>query len=117
MYSETSGTFSGWIEDQVFDWSVFDAETLTTRVIARNVKGVRPECTLSEGLFFCSDNCFYNLNGRKTIDLSDYSIDLWDNGDFYFESGTCSFKAENSLSTTFIITIDSSGKVLSEVTA
>ena len=117
LYSQTSGTSSGWTEDQVFEWSVLNTETLTTNVIVRNMKGVRPECTLSEGLFFCSDNCFYRLNGQKSIDLSDYSIDLWDNGDIYFEGGTCSFKAENNLGTAFIVTIDSSGSVLSEVSA
>ena len=115
MYSETSGTISGWVEDQAFKWSIFDTGTLNEKVIASNVKGVRLESSLSEGMFFCSDLCFYNTAGQKTIDLSDFSIDLWDNGDIFFEDGLCEFIAENSLGTEFLVTIDSSGNVVSEV--
>ncbi len=115
MYSETSGTTSGWLEDQVFNWSIFDTRTLNEKVIASNVKGVIPESSLSEGVFFCSDLCFYSSDGEKTIDLSEYSIDLWENGDIFFKDGLCEFIAENSLGSRFLVTIDSFGNVISEV--
>lgn len=111
-YSETSGTRSGWLEDQVFEWNLFDVQTLQTSVIATNVSGVRPEGVLSEGLIFATDKCFYNTNFQKVIDLTEYNIDI---SGIYFKGGTCTFKAKNGVGTTFLVTIDSSGKVLSEV--
>ena len=117
LYSETSGTLSGWTEDQVFRWDVFDTRTLTKTMIAENVKGIRPCSVLSEGLFFCTDKCFYDISGRCAVDLSEYTIDIWENRDIYFEGGTCTFDAKNSLGTRFQITVDTSGTVLSERTA
>ena len=115
LYTETSGTSSGWLEDQVFDWCTLNAQTLSLDTIASGVEGVRPESILSEGLIFASDQCFYNTSGQKAIDLSEYSIDMWYNGNIFFDGGTCTFTAENSLGTEFLITIDKSGNVLSEV--
>lgn len=115
LYAETSGTSSGWLEDQVFDWHTLNAQTLNLETIATGVEGVRPESILSEGLIFASDQCFYNTSGQKVIDLSEYNIDMWYNGNIYFEGGTCTFTAENSLGTEFLITIDKSGNILSEV--
>lgn len=115
LYTETSGTSSGWLEDQVFDWSTLNVQTLNLDTITSGIAGVRPESILSEGLVFASDQCFYNTSGQKVIDLSEYNIDMWYNGDIYFEGGTCTFIAENSLGTEFLITIDKSGNVLSEV--
>lgn len=115
LYTETSGTSSGWLEDQVFDWSTLNIQTLSLDNIASGVEGVRPESILSEGLIFASDQCFYNTTGQKAIDISEYSIDMWYNGNIYFDGGTCTFTAENSLGTEFLITIDKSGNVLSEV--
>lgn len=115
LYAETSGTSSGWLEDQVFDWHTLNAQTLNLETIATGVEGVCPESILSEGLIFASDQCFYNTSGQKVIDLSEYNIDMWYNGNIYFEGGTCTFTAENSLGTEFLITIDKSGNILSEV--
>ena len=115
LYTETSGTSSGWLEDQVFDWSTLNVQTLNLDTITSGIAGVRPESILSEGLVFASDQCFYNTSGQKVIDLSEYNIDMWYNGDIYFEGGTCTFTAENSLGTEFLITIDKAGNVLSEV--
>lgn len=115
LYTETSGTSSGWLEDQIFDWCILNAQTLSLDSIASGVEGVRPESILSEGLIFASDQCFYNTSGQKVIDLSEYNIDMWYNGKIYFEGGTCTFTAENSLGTEFLITIDKSGNVLNEV--
>lgn len=116
MYSETSGTISGWLEDRIFEWRLLNTESLNSRVIASEVKGIRPACVLSEGLFLCTDRCFYDLNAQKTIDLSNYNIDTGSPG-ICFDEGKCMFKAENNLGTEFLITIDKSGNVLSEATA
>lgn len=51
---------------------------------------------------------------RKT-DLSAYNIDMWYAGIIFFENGECGFTAENDLGTKFLITIDKSDRVLSEV--
>ena len=115
LYSEVSGTSSGWLEDQVFDWCLLDVQTLDVRTFGSNIVGVRPESILSEGLIFASDQCFYNTNAQKAIDLSVYNIDMFYDSNIYFENGTCTFKAKNTLGTEFFITIDSSGNVLSEV--
>ena len=115
LYSETSGTRSGWLENQVFDWCTLDAQTLEVRTLATNVAGVRPESILSEGLIFASDKRFYNTSGQAVIDLSAYDIDMFYDCGIYFENGTCTFEAENDLGTEFLITIDTAGNVLSEV--
>lgn len=114
MYTETSGTMSGWTEDQVFRWDLFDTRSLTFTTIASDIKGVRPRSVLSEGLFFCTDKCFYNTSGQQAINLTEYSIDVWDSGDIFFDGGTCTFEVENSLGTRFLITVDSSGALISE---
>lgn len=115
LYTETSETSSGWLEDQVFDWYTLDAQTLNVDTLATNVAGIRPESVLSEGLIFASDQCFYNTSVQKVIDLSAYNIDMWYNSNIFFENGTCTFKVKNNLGTEFLITIDKSGNVISEV--
>lgn len=114
MYTETSGTMSGWTEDQVFSWDILDTRTLIAATIASNIKGVRPRSVLAEGVFFCTDGQFYNTNAQPTIDLTDYGIDIGDSGDIFFDGGTCTFEVENSLGTRFLITVDSSGALISE---
>lgn len=113
MYTETSGTNSGWTSDQVFKWEFLDTRSLKFTTIADNVRGIRPRSVLSEGVFFCTDKCFYNTNGQKTVDLTEYSIDVWDDGDIAFEGGTCTFEVENSIGTRFRVTVDESGTVIS----
>ncbi|MBR1759270.1 MAG: hypothetical protein IJ744_11195 [Lachnospiraceae bacterium] len=113
--TETSGTSSGWLSDQVYQWDIFDTKTLTMTTIASNVRGVRPTGILAEGKFFCTDKCFYNTNGQKVIDLSSYDIDVYEDGDIFFEDGRCTFKVANSLGTKFLITIDATGSVISEI--
>lgn len=113
MYTETSGTRSGWLEDQVFDWCVLNMQTLSMDTIASGVEGVRPQGILSDNLFFASDHCFYNRSGQKAIDLSQYKIPS--DGDIYFENGICEFTAKNSIGTEFLIAIDKQGNVLSEI--
>lgn len=115
LFTETSGTISGWTEDQVFDWCVLDVQTLSLDTIASGVEGIYPESVLSEGLVFASDQCFYDTNAQKIIDLSTYNIDMFYDSDIYFEKGQCTFKARNDLGTEFLITIDSSGTVLNEI--
>ena len=114
LYEETSGTSSGWTEDQVFSWDILDTRTLIAATIASNIKGVRPRSVLAEGVFFCTDGQFYNTNAQPTIDLTDYGIDIGDSGDIFFDGGTCTFEVENSLGTRFLITVDSSGALISE---
>lgn len=115
IYKETSGTISGWTEDQTFDWLVLDTRSLNAVLIGSEIKGVRPSDVLSEGLYFCTDKGFYNINGQKVIDLSAYIIDGGANGSsILFEDSTCSFKAKNSLGTYFLVTIDTKGNVISE---
>ena len=115
LYEETSGTRSGWLEDQVYDWYALDMGTLELDLIAADVHGIHPESILSEGLIFATDKFFYNTNGQKVIDLSQYNIDMWYDGDIYFEGDICSFTAKNPLGTEYLITIDKSGNVLSEI--
>ncbi len=102
-------------EDWYYDWFLLDTQTPEITTLAANVNGVHPRSSLSEGLIFASDQCFYNTNLKKVIDLSAYEIDMWYAGDIYFVNGTCEFTAENELGTEFLITIDKSGNVLSEV--
>ena len=115
IYDETSGTSSGWEEDRVYDWGTIDTKTLEINTFATNMAGVHPESVLAEGLIFASDKCFYNTNAKKVIDLTAYNIDMWYDSDIYFENGTCSFTATNQLGTEYLITVDKSGNILSEV--
>lgn len=114
MYKEITGTHSGWLEDQVFDWCLLDLQTLEIETFKSGVSGIQPASYLAEGLFFATDQGFYDTNGNKVVDLSNYTIDMYSDGRIYFENGKCTFKAENSLGTEFLITIDKTGKVLSE---
>lgn len=115
FYHETSGTSSGWEADRVYDWCTIDTKTLEINTFAANMAGVHPESVLAEGLVFASDKCFYNANAQKVIDLSAYNIDMWYDGGIYFENGTCAFTATNQLGTEYLITVDKSGNILSEV--
>lgn len=115
IYNETSGTSSGWDEDRVYDWSTIDTKTLEINTFANNMVGVHPEGVLAEGVFFASDQCFYDLNAKKVIDLTAYNIDMWYDSGIFFEDGICSFTATNQLGTEYLITIDKTGNVLSEV--
>lgn len=116
LYLETSGEPRPlWTDSCVFDWYLFDVQTLKLETFGDNIAGIHPESCLSEGLFFASNQCFYNTNAQKVIDLSAYDIDMFYDGGIYFQDGICTFKAENSLGTEFLITIDKSGNVLEEV--
>lgn len=117
IYSEPeeSDIHSMDIEDHIYDWFLLNTKTLEIEPIATNLAGLCPESVLSEGLIFASDQCFYDTNLQKKIDLSAYNIDMWYAGSIFFENGECEFTAENDLGTEFLITIDKSGKVLSEV--
>lgn len=114
MYKVVSEPFS-WDSPKKYDWLVLDTKTMEVHTIASNVIGNSPKCCLSEGLFFADDNCFYNIYAEKVIDLSIYNIDVWENGGLYFRNGKCTFIAKNDLGTEFEITIDTSGRVLSEI--
>ena len=114
QYTETSGTISGWVEDQTFVWETFDTRTLKTAVVASGVEGVRPSGPLAEGLYFCTNKGFYNTAGQRVIDLSCYSIDMSTNGDAYFENGICTIEVKNDLGTRFWVTVDSAGNILEE---
>ncbi|MBR5779456.1 MAG: hypothetical protein IKY21_02385 [Clostridia bacterium] len=115
MYTETSDTISGWLEDKVFDWQLLNTKTLQVSKIASRVSGVCPEGAVSENLFFASDKHFYNTNAQKVINLSEYNIDMFSGSNIYFENGKCNFEAKNKLGTNFSITIDKSGNVIEEV--
>lgn len=114
MYKDVSEPFDAWDSPLKYDWIILDAKTMEMRTIASNVIANSPSCCLSEGLFFADDCCFYNIHAEKVIDLSKYDIDVWENGGLYFKNGKCTFIAENNLGTEFEITIDTSGRVLSE---
>ena len=104
-----------WRDESVYDWSILDTRSLQIKKIASEISELYPESILSEGLIFASDKCFYNTSMQKVIDISHYSIDLFSDGAIYFENGTCTFKTNNALGTKYLVTIDKSGKVLSEV--
>ncbi len=114
LYEEVSGTNSGWIEDQVFDWKTLNTRSLQTQTLAVGVQGLRPESILAEGLIFASDCCFYNTSVQKVIDLTEYKIDYGYYGNMYFRNGQCTFTVENKLGTSFEIVIDKEGNVVSE---
>lgn len=117
LHKETaeSNRRSGDPQDHIYDWDLLDFKTLDISPIAKNVVGIYPKSILSEGLIFASDRCFYNTKLQKIIDLSAYTIDTSAGNNLYFKEGTCTFTAENSLGTEFLITIDKSGNILSEV--
>lgn len=116
VYKETSGTLSGWLEDQEFDWYILDTNSLEMTRIGTGIQGIRPESILSEGLIYASDGGFYDTSMKKVIDLSSYYIDLWDDDNtMYFTNGKCTFVVKNQLGTEFEITIDKTGAVLSEI--
>lgn len=117
LHKETteSDRRSGDPQNHIYDWDLLDFKTLDISPIAKNVVGIYPKSILSEGLVFASDRCFYNTKLQKIIDLSAYTIDTSAGNNLYFDGGTCTFTAENSLGTEFLLTIDKSGNVLSEV--
>ena len=106
---------SAYQDDWLYDWYILDTTTLELRQIAADVEDEYPRSILSEGLFFASDQCFYDTSMQKVIDLSDYEIDMSYDGGIYFRDGTCTFTAENDRGTEFLITIDTTGAVLREV--
>lgn len=115
IYSKTSNNISGWLEDQTFDWILFDISTFEMKTIGKNIKGVRPERPLSEGLIYASDECFYNINMQKVIDLSHYKIDsLPKESELCFNNERCRFIATNPQGKRFWVVIDKSGNVISE---
>ena len=75
---------------------------------------------ISEGLFFATtdevwedpQHSFYDLNGNKVIDLSSYTIT--DLKARKFTDGKYTFTVKNSSNILFDITIDTTGKVLSQ---
>lgn len=113
LFRDVSDAYA-WDKPKTYDWYIMDTKTMNTRKIASNVIRNYPKSCLSEGLFFAADDCFYNIDGKKVIDLSRYNIDIWENGAPYFKNGECTFITENDRGTEFEVTIDISGKVLSE---
>lgn len=73
---------------------------------------------ISEGVFSVvedndsGDRFFYDVNGKKVIDLSKYNIGKFDY--CYFVDGKCTFTATNDAGDSFEITIDKSGNVVEE---
>lgn len=71
---------------------------------------------ISEGVFWIApagrnETAFYDINGKKVIDLSPYYISFkWH---LNFANGTCCFYIKNENDSYYLITIDKSGKVLS----
>lgn len=80
------------------------------------------ESPFSEGLFFSKPRFeyentiagFYDEDGTLVIDLSKYNMIIDNMADIYFENGKCTFKANNESGAKWLITIDKTGKVLSE---
>lgn len=101
---------------------LLDTETMEVSIISIDGKYV-PVAPCSERLFCASGEggyAFFNLQGEKVIDLSQYNIDFspylssdYDN-QMVFINGECTFIAVNSAGNEFKIVIDKSGNVLSE---
>lgn len=79
---------------------------------------------LSEGLFLCNGgksyskhkSGFYNLNGEKVIDLTQFEVDLDEEyKNMYFDDGKCTFTVENSIGERYNITIDKTGEVINQI--
>lgn len=66
-----------------------------------------------EGLFFAYDG-FYNLDGERIIDLSEYAGKI--NNQPYFKDGKCKLYAENENGTIFTAEIDKNGNFITEFT-
>lgn len=114
IYTDNGKLLAYTYTEELHNWYLFDPSTLEMTTIATDID-IYPKGRLSEGLIFASDQCFYNTNMQKVIDLSAYQIDMWYGYQIHFENGVCTFTAENDLGTEFEITIDKSGNVLSEV--
>lgn len=60
-----------------------------------------------------SKDGFYNLDGKKVIDLSKYNIEH--NGLLIFSDNKCTFEIRNDIGTLYEITIDTKGKIINQV--
>lgn len=104
------------------DVRVLDTNTMEMNIIIEN-----PEChdvvgPLSDGLFAMgydygsSVNAFYNVDGNKVLDVSEYKIHYTNdthNEYPYFENGQFKFVTTNEAGTKYDMIIDKTGKVLS----
>lgn len=92
---------------------LLDLNVMEVRTIASGLDFYAKN-TLSEGLIFASDNAFYDTNWTKVIDVSQYDIITF-NSSISFKNGQCTFVARNDIGSEFNVTIDKTGKVISEV--
>lgn len=104
--------------------NILDTKTMTVKVIdgKNDASSIAP---ISEGLFYAvrfnenkNEKGFYDATGNLVIDLSKYywitpELDGLKNSPHFF-NGKCIFEAKNEAGKKFKITIDKTGKVLSE---
>lgn len=107
-----------------YPFKLINLSTMEVTEINVNIPGffwIRLVGPLSEGLFCVEEHdslnsseyfCFRDITGKMVIDLSKYSVDV-ENSEMIFVNGKCTFVAFNA-GKYFKVTIDKTGKVLSE---
>lgn len=114
--------------DNDFDVKVLDTNSMITKTIIDETTTdkwsghvIGP---LSNGLFAVGDSyditAFYDEEGNKVIDMSEYDVDIYnykdDNGKYpYFENGQFKFVTTNEAGNKYNMIIDKTGKVLSSI--
>ncbi|MBE6564308.1 MAG: hypothetical protein E7655_03400 [Ruminococcaceae bacterium] len=98
------------------EWLLFNVNTFEMKSMGKHKKGAYPIRPVSEGLIFASDECFYNTNFEKVIDISEYNIDLSAKSTLCFEeeTGNCCFYVTNPQGKRYFIVIDKTGKIVSQ---
>ena len=112
-------------EDDSYQYiSVLDTNTMEMNIILESTDyfGNRVLGPLADGFFAMGDigslKAFYDINGKKVLDVSEYEIQVADDTygkSPYFENGQFKFVATNEAGTKYDMVIDKSGNVLSSV--
>lgn len=65
----------------------------------------------NDGLFYYN-RAFYDIDGNKVIDVSNYDLSSLKSGTMIFDNGQCTFPIKNDQGTRYDITIDKTGNVI-----
>jgi len=108
------------------DFYLLDANTMKKTKIGLTVPGGGYGCTVypysenligvrsvfSGGIANSDSDGFYDVNGKRVIDLSKYDTDTAEPSGFYFINGESTFEINNDQDKSYFITIDNKGKVI-----
>lgn len=95
---------------------LFDVQTMQPTILIPETD-YQLEAPYSEGLLAISSKYgqllyFYNAQGKKVLDISEYNT--YDAEKGFFENGRVSFYVKNELGTKFELTIDTTGALIEE---